>query len=142
MSRKYVSRKLRRSIHSAAKLRCGYCCAHLHNVGQIFHLEHIIPEAAGGLTIKENLWLSCPLCNSFKNKKTFGVDPETKEEVPLFNPRTQRWLDHFKWSEDGTRVIGLTPIGRGTVIALRLNYPLAVIVRKRWVLSGDHPPAD
>ena len=48
----------------------------------------------------------------------------------LFNPRTQRWHDHFKWSADGTQVVGLTPCGRATVVALQLNNLVAIKERK------------
>jgi len=61
--------------------------------------------------------------------------------VPLFNPRRQRWLDHFSWSDDGTRVVGITPAGRATVMALRLNNAEIVAARRRWVAVGWHPPA-
>jgi hypothetical protein len=58
----------------------------------------------------------------------------------LFNPRQQRWVDHFSWSTDGAEIIGLTACGRTTVIALRLNNELAVTVRKNWIRAGWHPP--
>ncbi len=61
---------------------------------------------------------------------------------PLFNPRTQNWQEHFMWSRDGTQVIGLTPTGRATVLALQINSSLRVLARQRWVLTGRHPPRD
>jgi len=60
--------------------------------------------------------------------------------VALFNPRTQVWADHFRWSADGTYIIGLTPVGRATVEALQLNNEVAIEVRRNWVLAGWHPP--
>jgi hypothetical protein len=62
--------------------------------------------------------------------------------VPLFNPRAQRWNDHFAWSADATRVEGSTPVGRATVIALRMNQPLIVTARGRWARVGLHPPTE
>jgi hypothetical protein len=85
------------------------------------HIDHIIPVAAGGTNDEANLWLACQLCNNHKSDKMGAVDPETGENSALFNPRTQKWTDHFRWSEDGIRVIGLTPIGRATVSALHLS---------------------
>jgi hypothetical protein len=106
-------------------------------------IEHIIPVAKGGDRSESNLWLSCPLCNRFKSHHTSARDPDSDTEVALFNPRTQRWSEHFRWSEDGTRVIGLTPTGRATVALLRLaDDPDALIVRAHWVLAGWHPPTD
>jgi hypothetical protein len=63
--------------------------------------------------------------------------------VPLFNPRTQVWAEHFGWSDDGIRIIGSTPIGRATVVALHLSDdPDAITVRSYWVLAGWHPPEE
>jgi hypothetical protein len=106
-------------------------------------IEHIIPVANGGESSETNLWLSCPLCNRFKSDRISARDPETGIEVPLFNPRMQRWSEHFRWSDDGTRVVGLTPIGRATVVLLHLtDDPDALLVRAHWLLAGWHPPTE
>jgi hypothetical protein len=123
-------------------LRCGYCQTQQSVVGYPFHVEHIIPEAAGGPSVEENLWLACSVCNNAKGAQTTGQDPLTGKEVTLFNPRKQIWSEHFAWSVDGVQIIGLTATGRATVIALRLNTPLRIQSRLRWVLVGWHPPRD
>jgi hypothetical protein len=105
-----------------------------------FEIEHIIPEKLDGATVRENLWLSCPSCNRFKGFKLDATDPDTMQVVPLFNPRTQNWLEHFLWSEDGTRIIGRTAIGRATVEALKLNHPWWIDCRTEWSLRGNFPP--
>jgi hypothetical protein len=106
-------------------------------------IEHVIPLAKGGSNDQSNLWLACPLCNRFKGDKTSAVDPKTGSVVPLFNPCTQVWSEHFRWSEDGLQIIGLTPTGRATVVALHLDDdPDALEVRSYWVLAGWHPPID
>jgi HNH endonuclease len=105
-------------------------------------IEHFIPLALGGQTVEENLWLSCRRCNGFKGSLIRAIDPETQESVPLFNPRQESWHEHFVWSEDGSEIIGLTPTGRATVIALNLNDPIAVTARKLWVSVGWWPPSD
>jgi hypothetical protein len=101
-----------------------------------------VPEAAGGPTIEENLWLACVRCNQFKADRTHAQDPLTGELVALFNPRIQVWKEHFAWSTDGTEIIGLTPCGRATVIALHLNRELAILARRQWVSVGWWPPQD
>ena len=105
-------------------------------------IDHLIPESQGGPTVSENLWLACRRCNEFKGTQTQAVDPLTDMIVPLFNPRVQSWAVHFAWSEDGTEIIGLTAIGRATVIALRLNNDEIVAARSLWVQVGWHPPSD
>jgi hypothetical protein len=87
------------------------------------------------------LWLGCRLCNAFKSDPTQGTDPETEQQVRLFDPRRQHWSEHFEWSQDGTRVIGKTLTGRVTVLCLQLNNSIAVMVRHEWVKAGWHPPA-
>lgn len=105
-------------------------------------IEHIIPLAAGGTSDESNLWLSCAWCNSYKAAQTHAADPQTGSLVPLFNPRTQLWTEHFRWSADGIRIIGITMTGRATVEALRLNNEYILPARAQWVLAGWHPPVD
>lgn len=103
-------------------------------------VEHIIPRARGGTDDESNLWLSCGLCNRYKGAQVEAVDPVTGEVFKLFNPRTDGWHEHFAWSTDGVRVIGLSPAGHATIEALKINNELAVEVRRNWVLAGWHPP--
>ena len=104
------------------------------------HLEHIVPIASVGPSTEENLWLACPLCNGHKGVRTHSADPASGEEVPLFNPRRQVWSEHFRWSDDGTLILGSTAIGRATVEALKLNNEYLMQARARWVAAGWHPP--
>jgi hypothetical protein len=132
-----------RRVREAARHRCGYCLSPQHLVMARLEIEHIIPKARGGTSDEHNLWLSCPLCNAAKSDRTTGTDPATGTEEPLFNPRTQRWSDHFAWSADGLRIVGRTPTGRATVDLLRLDSdPDALLVRSYWVRAGWHPPVD
>lgn len=106
-------------------------------------VEHIVPLAIGGTDEESNLWLACPLCNGHKSDKIEAADPVTREIVPLFNPRTQAWFDHFEWAMDGINILGKTPIGRATVAALHLSDdPYALEVRSYWVQAGWHPPTE
>jgi hypothetical protein len=46
-------------------------------------------------------------------------------------------------TENGLRVVGLTPVGRATVAALHLSDdPDVLEVRSYWVIAGLHPPKD
>lgn len=106
------------------------------------NVDHLIPEARGGPTVEENLWLACPDCNLAKGERLEALDPTTGETVPLFNPRRDRWSEHFTWTEDSSMIVGQAPIGRATVLALRMNRPLVVRARRLWVRIGVHPPAE
>jgi hypothetical protein len=50
-----------------------------------------------------------------------------------------RWGDHFGWSADGLRVVGLTPTGRATIKQLKLNRSGLVALREMLVLADLHP---
>lgn len=143
MARIRIPTEVERRIRATARNRCGYCLSPQHLVMARLEIEHVVPLSKGGSNDETNLWLACPLCNRYKGDKTTAVDPETGETVPLFNPRTQIWSRHFRWTEDGLRIVGLTPIGRATVAALHLDDdPDALEVRSYWVLAGWHPPED
>lgn len=58
--------------------------------------------------------------------------------VALFNPRVMLWEDHFRW--EGYSVLGLTPTGRATVLALFLKEPRRLLVRQAEELFGLFPP--
>lgn len=143
MARRHLSTYLDQRVRHAAKQRCGYCLSPQHLVMACLEVEHIIPLAKGGTDDETKLWLACPICNGHKADKISALDPETGVIVLLFNPRTQRWTDHFCWSNDGLQVIGLTPTGRATVLAFQLSDdPDALVVRSYWVLAGWHPPQE
>ncbi|MCG6138720.1 MAG: HNH endonuclease [Nostoc sp. LLA-1] len=137
---KYISENLRNQIAANDKGRCCYCLTTEANSGIPMTHDHIQPRSKGGETTFENLCLACRSCNEFKADSTTGIDPLSGETTPLFNPRTQRWSDHFTWSSDATKVEGLTTIGRATIVCLRMNNPVIVVARRRWTVSGWHPP--
>jgi hypothetical protein len=129
-------------VAQSARHRCGYCLTQEVVVGAAMEIEHIIPESLGGPAEEQNLWLACSLCNQHKGSRIAGRDPVTDEIVPLFNPRRQDWAEHFAWTTGGTRIIGLTPTGRVTIISLNLNRSTLVRSRRVWVRAGWHPPKD
>jgi hypothetical protein len=131
---------LRQRIAEQARYRCGYCLTQEVVSGIPLTLEHIIPKAKGGQDTEENLWLSCRLCNEAKGVLTEALDPETETIVSLFNPRMQIWAEHFAWNKDRTSIIGQTPTGRATAIALSLNSEFRIRARAIWVEAGWHPP--
>lgn len=138
----YIPGNLRERIENNDRRRCCYCLTSEANSGIPMTCDHILPLAKGGKTDFENVCLACRSCNEFKGKITEAIDPLTGETVPLFHPRKQKWSEHFAWSPDGTKVEGITAIGRATIISLRLNNPVILVARKRWVVSGWHPPPE
>ena len=142
MSKRYISVALREQVMQDSHGRCGYCLSSQRFTGTNLVPDHLIPEAKGGLTIRKNLLMACRRCNEHKQSRSHAFDPVTRKSVPLFNPRFQLWALHFVWSQDGTRIIGTTAIGRATVDALNMNDETIVTTRAYWVGVGWHPPKD
>lgn len=130
---------LREEVTLRAGNRCEYC--RLSQVGQeaTFHMDHVIPRAAGGATTADNLALACVSCSLRKWAYQMAPDPESGDEVPLFNPRSEVWTEHFRW--DGELVVALTPTGRATIASLALNRPVILAIRQEEAIRGRHPPS-
>ncbi|WP_317616120.1 hypothetical protein [Nostoc sp. 'Peltigera membranacea cyanobiont' 210A] len=57
------------------------------------------------------------------------------------------WSEHFVWSADATKIIGITPIGRATCNRLDLNDQrrsdrFIQKSRQLWIKGGFHPPCE
>lgn len=101
------------------------------------------PQSLGSSDEADNLALACQRCNGYRYNFTTGIDPQTNEIIPLFNPRQQNWSDHFIWTVDGLRITGITPIGRATCNRLDLNDEghnegSIVKARRLWMRGGWH----
>lgn len=141
--RKVLPSQVVKRVREAARFRCGYCLAQQRYLTVRLEIDHVRPLAKGGTDEESNLWLACSICNGHKSDKTTGIDPETGNAEPLFNPRLQVWSEHFAWEADQVHLRGLTPTGRATVAALHLNDDAdALIARMNWVSVGWHPPKD
>jgi hypothetical protein len=97
-------------------------------------IDHIIAEKHGGPTDTDNLALACAICNGFKGSDLASIDAESGDIVPLFNPRRDRWTEHFRL-ESG-RIEPLTASGRATVRLLQLNHPHRVEERLLLLAAG------
>lgn len=138
----YVPLSLREIVITRAQGRCEYCQTPARYSPEVFEVEHIWPLSAGGATTLDKLALACPACNRYKGRRQSAIDPLTASEAGLFNPRTQIWADHFRWSADLREIIGLTAAGRATAVALRMNRSAVLIFRSALSLAGLHPAED
>lgn len=120
-------------IAQRADHRCEYCRAPEVIFNFAFEAEHILPSARGGGDELFNLALACRACNLFKADRLHAVDELTGEVVDLFDPRRQNWQEPFQVELDSGRILGTTPVGRATVMALRMNHPLQLAARRQWM---------
>jgi len=124
----YYSRTAERASH-----RCEYCQAPEAIFNLPFEVEHIISPGHGGTDDESNLALSCRGCNLYKSDRLEAVDPLTGKISVLFNPRQNRWEDHFRCERKSATLMGLTAIGRTTIDLLQMNRPRQVAARAQWI---------
>lgn len=131
--------RLHQAVRACARQRCEYCRFPEILAEVPFHLDHIVAQQHGGGAVLENLALACCFCNRFKGPNLSGMDPITGQVVRLFNPRQDRWEDHFAWN--AALLSGLTATARATIQTLRLNRADAVGVRQLLMREGVYPAA-
>jgi len=123
-------------VAQRAEHRCEYCHAPEAIFNFPFEVEHIIPLSRGGDNDGDNLALACRACNLHKASFLTGVDEQTAGELPLFHPRRNDWDDHFSVDLETGAIRGLTPTGRASVWRLRMNHPMQLAARVRWIQLG------
>ena len=121
MSKSYISKLLRALVEERVNGYCEYCLMPSAYSPTSFTIDHIIPEVLEGKTIAENLAFACGTCNRNKYDKVTFIDVVTQKETRLYNPRQDKWLEHFRWNDDETILVGLTAIGRATIDLLQVN---------------------
>jgi HNH endonuclease len=140
-----INRATRQLVRNRSNLLCEYCHSSESGSAALFTFDHLLPQSLGGSDNAENLALACTRCNGRRYNFTTATAPETQTQQPLFNPRQDQWADHFIWSRDGTKLIGITAIGRATVHRLDMNddrHDDGSICRARrmWIRGGWYPP--
>ena len=123
-----MNEHLRGRVRRRALDRCEYCRMPQSRTVLPHEADHIRSQKHGGPSTLENLCWACAWCNSFKGTDIAAYPPSSDQIVPLFNPRTDPWEDHFAW--EGAVLRGKTPVGSATVELLRLNRPERVDHRR------------
>ena len=140
MSKKYISKATKYFVKTRANSRCEYRQCLDDFAPSPFNMEHITPISKGGTNDIDNLAFACGGCNFHKHNKTELFDEVSKSFVNLYNPRSQNWKEHFTWSEDFSQIKSLTPIGRITILTLKMNRQKLIFIRKILLKSKLHPP--
>jgi hypothetical protein len=131
-----VSPALRVQVREIDQGACVYCRSPEELSVTAFEIDHIVPLSAGGASEPDNLCLACTACNRLKGSRQEGIDPTTGVVAPLFHARRQCWSDHFRWNQDQTELVGLTPTGQATIHTLQMNRPQLVRLRRLWRRLG------
>jgi hypothetical protein len=127
--------KLEQLVWQRANHCCEYCLFPAKIALLPFQIDHVISQKLHGPTSAENLALSCERCNSHKGPLAAGF--LDGQHVRLFNPRTDRWLDHFEWN--GPHLVGTTQVGKVTIDVLAINLPYRVALRASLKDEGVYP---
>jgi hypothetical protein len=134
-----VSREIDRRVRERANGLCEYCRLPQAFDPWAFPVDHIIAQQHGGKTRLSNLALACTRCNRNKGPNIAGFDNRKRDIIRLYNPRRDRWPEHFRWR--GPRILGLTPMDRATIRVLAMNHPDAIALRRELMAEGVFPPA-
>jgi hypothetical protein len=128
-----ISDKIRAIVRYRAGKRCEYCHKPDKYGAYPFHVDHIIARKHKGEDDLENLAWACFECNVNK-----GTDIASYNEmgilIPLFNPRTQQWNDHFVFEDAWLKA--KTDIGQITIEILQINHEEQLELRKTLMESG------
>ncbi len=129
----------REAVESRAGRQCEYCRAPQPATRIRYHLEHVFPGSLGGTEDVDNLTLACPACNYHKSNHLLDLDEEGLAGRPLFNPRKDRWHEHFEFDSATFRLKGKTATRKGTVNRLRINNNMQLEARRLWVELELYP---
>ena len=108
MSRTYIPADLRQHVIFRARKCCEYCLIHEDDSYYALQIDHIISEKHGGQTEEDNLALACVVCNRAKGSDIGSIDWKTEAFTRFYNPRPDRWAEHFALSE--VRIMSLVSL--------------------------------
>ena len=132
-----INEELRAEIAQRAGWRCEYCLIHQEDSGFPHEIDHIVSRKHGGSSTSNNLAYACVICNRYKGSDVASIEPGTGEIIRLFDPRRDRWADHFRI--DGALIEPITIVGSTTAHLLRFNAPERILER-RLLQSLDRYP--
>jgi hypothetical protein len=132
-----MDKALEQQVRRRVRGLCEYCRMPQSASKLTFPIDHIVARQHGGETTPDNLALCCGRCNLSKGPNIADLDPETRQLTRLFHPRNDVWGEHFRF--DGPPVVGLTDVGRTTVVVLAMNQPSQRATRQTLIDEGTFP---
>jgi hypothetical protein len=136
MSR-YLSAEVRQLVAARADYLCEYCLIAEDDTFFGCEVDHIISLKHGGSSEADNLAYACVFCNRQKGSDIGSVSWQSGEFSRFFNPRTDRWSDHFRLK--GSIIQPLTLIGEVTARILDFNAAPRVLERRALQEANKYP---
>jgi hypothetical protein len=131
-----ISLELRRQVAERANFLCEYCLIAEDDTFFGCEVEHIISLKHGGSSNLDNLAYACVFCNRHKGTD-IGSISETGQFSRFFNPRTDRWADHFQLA--GITIQPVTIIGEVTARILQMNRADQLLERQALNSISRYP---
>jgi hypothetical protein len=100
-------------------------------------MDHIISRKHGGSTTFANLALACMDCNLAKGSDLGSLAPHGGRLVPFFNPRRDKWAEHF--SLNNHRIVPISDSGWVTCRILGFHSPKRLMERRALHREGRYP---
>ncbi|MFB2919687.1 HNH endonuclease [Aerosakkonema funiforme] len=136
MSRIYITKELKQLVTQRADCLCEYCSISEEDSGGC-QFDHIISIKHGGETTAENLAYSCLYCNLNKGTDLGSIIWRTGELVRFFNPRRDRWSEHFRL--EGATIQPLTEIGEVTERIFQFNQSDRILETQLLIDVNRYP---
>ena len=133
---RWISAELRQTIADRANLLCEYCLIAEADTFYGSEVDHIISLKHGGSSETDNLAYACALCNRAKGSDVGSISA-SGEFTRFFNPRTDRWNDHFRL--EGASIQPLTTIGEVTVRIFGFNDSARLHECEEMIRFGKYP---
>lgn len=127
---------LREHVAARAAGCCEYCLIHESDTLFDHQVDHIISIKHGGETVESNLAFACLPCNRFKGSDLGSIAPNGLL-VRFFDPRNQRWSEHFQL--EGPVIEPISAHGEVTARLFRLNTTWRVRERQRLQQLSRYP---
>lgn len=135
-----MGERVRGALRQAVVKRATNCCEYCglpDDVLQLSHEpDHIVATQHGGHTVLDNLAYTCFRCNRYKGPNLSSIDPDTSLITPLYHPRHNVWMQHFRW--ENAWITPLTATGRATVALLRFNESERLTLRENLIRQGRY----
>lgn len=135
-----ISTELRRAVAERADYLCEYCLIAEEDTFYGGEVDHIISVKHGGATEAHNLAYARAFRNRQKGSDIASISQETGTLVRFFNPRADRWSEHFQ--PDGFYLNPLSEIGAVTARILRFNDEERLLERQELSVIGRYPSAE
>jgi len=135
LSKQIIPDSLRLLVAERAQNICEYCLTPDFISSISYQIDHIISLKHGGDSTIDNLAYCCRFCNLYKGPVISSFVGDPKQLLRLYNPRTDVWSAHFKYTKDGV-THAKTLIGEGTIGILNLNDLRMVERRATFIRDG------